>query len=169
VQSAKTWQVDWQVEQWDREEDRLEGYAPDRIVHVRDNALLYNGINLLLKLLIGDSGQAYSNANAYLRVGNSSTAVVAASQIDLQGASKAEVAMDGGYPSVSSNAVTFKSTFDSSTGNFAWEEVGVQNGATPGGGLATNGTVRLLNRKVQSFGTKASGSSWTITLTITIT
>ena len=169
IDTSKTWHVRWLVEKWYVEQDRLDGLPPNEIVEAFDNALLYNGINLLLDLLIGAGGQVYSNANAYMRVGNGTTAVVASSQIDLQGASKAEVVMDASYPSITDNAITFRSTFDGSTGNFAWEEVGVQNGATPGGGLTVDGTVRLLNRKVQAFGTKSAGASWTISLTITVT
>lgn len=129
------------------------------------NLLMYGGASALWDLLIGAGNVTdFSNSNAHIGVGNSSTAA-AATQTDLQGASKHREAVDGSYPShtdgTTSGAatVTFKATFETGDANFAWEEWGVFNAASSG---------RMLNRKVQSFGTKTSSDEWALTVTITI-
>lgn len=124
------------------------------------NMLVNNGAQLLEDALIGTGITAFSNANARLGVGDSSTAA-SASQTDLQAASnKVRVAMDATYPSRSSQTLTFKATFGSAVGNFAWQEWGIFN--------AASGATSMLNRKVESMGTKSSGTTWVLTVTITI-
>jgi hypothetical protein len=57
--------------------------------------------------------------------------------------------------------------FGTADGNFAWQEWGIDIGtATVSSGNTVNAV--LLNRKVASNGTKASGQTWTATATITI-
>ena len=99
----------------------------------------------------------FSNANAHLGVGTSSTAHDPA-QTDLLGGSKARKAMDLTYPQRTANVVTWRATFGESEGNFAWNERGVFNAASGG---------QMLSRKVVSLGTKASGS-WQLTCTDTL-
>lgn len=154
------WHAKWTVEKW-HSQDRFEaGLPPDEVEEVDGNILVTAGINLMLTLLIGGAGTPYNSANAYLGVGDSTTAE-SASQTDLQAATnKLRKAMDSGYPTVSGNQVTFRSTFGSTEANFAWNEVGAFNASTGG---------TMLNRKVVSLGTKSSGATWTLTLTITIT
>jgi hypothetical protein len=110
------------------------------------------------KAIIGDSFTNFSNANAYLGVGNSSTAF-AAGQTDLQGASKTRKAQDATYPQRTGNVLVFKATFGAGDANHAWEEIGVFNAASSGD---------MLCRVVQSLGTK-SGGTWVLTHTVTVT
>lgn len=160
------WKVRWQVDKYapgvkmaDIKAGRAKPYAT---VVQRDNGLCNAGITGMLSLLAGTGTyNAFNAANSYIWVGNSSTAF-AASQTALQGASKTSQIVDGGFPSVSAQTITWKSTYGTSAANHSWDEVGVSNGAT------IAGNVVLLNRKVTSFGTKASGSTWTMTLAITI-
>lgn len=168
--SGKNWKAKWTLEKrwgdW-TDEDILSGRAPDpyETVVIDGNGLLNDGINFLLNRLIGGADGTYpawNNANAHIKVGNG-TAAFAATQTDLQGGSTAEKPMDATYPQVSAQTATWRSTFGSSDANFTWEEVGVKNGSG-----AISSTVKLLNRKVQSFGTKVSGATWTMTLQITI-
>lgn len=107
--------------------------------------------------IIGDSFTAFNNANAHLGVGNGTTAFNA-SQTDLVGASKTRKAMDATYPSRATNVLTFRSTYGSSDGNHAWDEVGVFNAASAGD---------MLCRVVQALGSKSSGT-WTLTHTVTV-
>lgn len=147
----------WTIEKFKSDKDYKEGnsYATDV---AEGNLLLNEGITELLKLLVGDTADAYSNANARLGVGNSSTAA-SASDTGLLGGSTAFKAMEATFPQVSAQTVTFKSVFGSADANFDWEEFTVDNGSTPNDNL---------NRKVESKGTKSSGETWTLTLTITI-
>jgi hypothetical protein len=110
--------------------------------------------------IIGEALTAFNNANAYLGAGDSSTAF-AVGQTDLQASSnKYRQGMDVSYPSRASNVITFRATFASGVGNFAWQENGVFNASTAG---------TMLTRKVANLGTKVSGATWEFTKTITIT
>jgi hypothetical protein len=105
------------------------------------------------------TGTAFNNANSYIGVGDSTTAF-AASQTDLVAATnKLRKAMDATYPQVSTNVITFRSTFATGDANFAWQEWGVFNASSAG---------TMLNRKVESLGTKTSAQTWQFTVTITL-
>ena len=125
------------------------------------NILLAEGIGELWDLVCGlGSPTAFSNANAYIGVGDSTTAESAA-HTDLQAASnKTYKAQAATYPQRSGTTVTFQSVFASGDANYAWQEFTVAN--------ASSGTGKNLNRKVSNQGTKASGQTWTVQLQITI-
>lgn len=127
---------------------------------IEGNLLLNEGITEFLNLLTGGSATAFSNANARLGVGNSTTAA-AATQTALQAVTnKLYKTMEAGYPAVTNQSIAFRSIFGSAEANFAWEEFSVMNGAD-------EGTAKNLNRKVSAQGTKASGQTWQLDLTIT--
>ena len=159
----------WTICRYLSDNDRINGNLPKTIIdgagnvlpgksEFNGNVMLNEGIAALLNLLTGAAETAYSNANAYLGVGESTTAA-AASQTGLQGATKTYKAMESGYPSISGQTVTFKSVFGANDANNAWQEFTVVNASTDAGDN--------LNRKVDNQGTKASGQSWTLDLAIT--
>lgn len=163
--SQKNWAVSWRVEKFfHRDAHEIEGVKPDEVVEIEDNGLLNNGITALLDLLAGGGNYpAYNNANANLGVGDSNVAF-AATQTDLQAAvNKLYKTMDATYPQVAGQSITFRATFGGTDANFAWEEMAVKNGSG-----AVSATVKVLNRRVASSGVKANGSTWTLTLTITV-
>lgn len=132
---------------------RTLGIGPEQVDEVEGNLLLNEGIGLLLDLAIGAGGTPWNAANARLGVGDATTAE-AATQTDLQASTnKVYKAMNATYPSRSAQTVTWQSDFGSSDANFAWNEWTIDNG---------NSAAINLNRKVQSFGTKATGT-WTLT------
>jgi len=105
------------------------------------------------------TGTAFNNASSYIGVGDSTTAFSAA-HTDLQAATnKLRKAMDATYPQVATNVITFRSTFATSDANFAWQEWGVFNASSAG---------TMMNRKVESLGTKTSAQTWQFTVTITL-
>lgn len=123
------------------------------------NLLMTAGANALWTALTGGAIAAFSNANANIGVGDSSTAESAA-QTDLQASSnKLRKGMDAGYPQVSTNQVMFRATFTGGEANFAWNEFGVFNASSSG---------TMLNRKAAAIGTKASGAVWVLTVIITL-
>lgn len=130
------------------------------------NVLLNEGINELWTLVAGTGATPFDNGNAYIGVGDDDT-VANATQTGLQAAENAGThklyqAMDAEYPTYGSSQIaTWRSTFGGPDANFTWEEITVANG---GSDAAKN-----LNRKVQSMGTKASGTSWVASLQIMIT
>lgn len=122
-------------------------------------ALTNAGRDHIASDLVGGSVTEFNNANAYLGVGDSSTAF-AASQTDLQAATnKLRKAMEATYPSIATNVITLRSLFATGDANFAWNEWGVFNASTAG---------TMLNRKVESLGTKTSAQSWQFTVTLTV-
>lgn len=122
-------------------------------------ALTNAGRNLIASAIVGAAYTTFAAANAYIGVGDSSTAF-AASQTDLVAASnKLRKAMDATFPTQATNVLTFQSTFSTSEANWAWEEWGVFNDAAAG---------TMLCRKVESLGTKTSAQSWQINVAITV-
>lgn len=120
---------------------------------------LTNAYRDYLAGLTTGTGTAFTNATSYIGVGDSSTAFVA-TQTDLVAATnKLRKAMDATYPQVAANVMTFRSTFGTSDANYAWNEWAVFNASSSG---------TMLNRKVESLGTKTSAQSWQFTVTITL-
>lgn len=116
------------------------------------------GVTDIAKKIIGESSTVFDNTNAYIGVGDSNTAF-AASQTDLQAATnKLRKAMEASYPQRSGDDLTFRSLFATGDANFAWEEWGVFN--DPSAGV-------MINRKVESLGTKTSAQSWQFDVTLT--
>lgn len=157
-----------------------EDYAritPDDLVTVEGNQLVTVGLERIANLIVGTGGaQAFTGGaggKGLIGVGNSNAAFSAA-HVDLQGASKLFVPVSA-QPAVTAGTGKFSASalFTSTDANFAWEEwcfaIGsgttVKNAAlaTAGGGSAV-----MLNRKVQSLGTKASGAEWTLSADITL-
>lgn len=96
------------------------------------NLATNTGVALMLDLLIGAGGTVYSNANAYVGIGDSTTAV-SASHTDLQASSnKLRVACDSTYPSRASQTVTAQSTFGTSQANYQWNEIAWFNNSSAG-------------------------------------
>jgi hypothetical protein len=133
-------------------------FTPAEIVDVQGNLLVNAGIQLMMDLLIGAGGTVFSNANARLAVGDSSTAA-AAGQTDLQAATnKMRKAMDATFPSRSGQTLTFQSTFGPTDAVWVWNEWAVANSASG---------ATILNRKVEGLGNHTTGT-WVLQVTITI-
>lgn len=168
-----TWEVkldlkkfdgEWTAEQIDA--GLADGAMYDQIER-EGNLLVIGGASALWQQLIGSGAiTAFSNANANLGVGDSTTAA-ADTQTDLQAATnKFRKAMDATYPqhtdstgTAGAKTITFRSTFANADAVFAWQEWAVFNAAAAG---------RMLNRKVESLGTKPSTATWQLTITITL-
>lgn len=123
------------------------------------NVLLNEGIALVLDLLIGESGTALNNSNAYIGVGESNTSA-SASQTGLLGDLLTYRPMETGYPQRSGSTVTWRSVFGPNDANNAWNEFTVSNSNS-------NSGVNL-NRRVSNQGVKASGQTWTLDVSVTL-
>ncbi len=126
------------------------------------NLALNEGLQELIDIICGlGTPTKWDSTNARLGVGDSNTAE-AATQTGLQAATnKVFKAMDASYPVRTNQTVEWRATFGSSDANFAWEEYTIVNAATDEG--------KNLNRKTASKGTKSSGETWTLSLSITFT
>ena len=147
------WHADWKVEKY---HDGVVDGTPDEVLEVEGNLLVNAGIVVMLNLLARNTGTAFTTgANAHVAAG-SNAAAAAAGDTDLGtilGVREVATAV------VSAQTVTFQATFAAGQATGVWEEVGVFN-ALAG--------VTMLNHLVSSLGTKAAGSAWVLTLTITI-
>lgn len=180
-----TWKAKWQVEKFDAadieaagldpavaERDAIvaAGVDPTEVIEREGNLLMYGGASLLWEALMGNGTDTAAqtltyidDTNGYIGVGNSNTAA-AATQTDLLGTDD-RVVFDGSYPDHTDGTgsgaedIVFKSTFTTGDANFDWEEWGVFNAATGG---------RMLNRKVESLGTKTVAASWAFTVTLSL-
>jgi beta-glucanase (GH16 family) len=143
-----------------REAEFHERFQPYEVIEGEGNCLLNVGINEMWDLITGEvsgSGHIFDNAAAQIGVGDSSTAADP-SQTDLQAATNETYkGMENGYPTSTNQKTTFKSSFGESEANYAWNEWVVKQ--------ATSG--KCLNRKVESLGTKSSGT-WTLEVSITL-
>ncbi len=153
------YRTQWVIRKYANDADFEDGHLLEPPTVIDGNLLLTAGITELLQLLCGTGSPiAFSNANARLGVGDSTTAE-SAGQTDLQAASnKTYKGMSATYPQVSGATVTWRAVFTGAEANYAWQEFVVDNGGT---GL------KRLNRKVSNQGTKASGQTWTLDLAIT--
>ncbi|MEB3367403.1 hypothetical protein [Saccharopolyspora mangrovi] len=162
---AVKWRAHWRLEKYLNDEEFAAGNAYE-VIDREGNLLVIGGASALWQRLIGTGVTAFDNTNAHLGVGDSTTAA-ADSQTDLQAASnKLRKAMDATYPqhtdstsAAGAKSITYRSTYASGDANFAWQEWGLFNASSTG---------RMLNRKVESLGTKASGSTWTLTVTLSL-
>jgi len=122
------------------------------------NVALNVGLQYLIDCICGiGTTTKWDNANARLGVGSDATAADP-TQTDLLDATPTWKAMDATYPQRATQVAEWRSTFGSADANEAWNEFAVDNGAT---------AHKLLNRKVEAKGTKASGETWTLSLKIT--
>lgn len=160
-----SWNVHTTLEKWFDEDEHANGFAPDEVETFDGNLLLNAGITRLCNLLIGAGGQAFTNTNSRLGVGDDATAAVA-TQTDLVAATnKYWMTMDATFPSVSAQTITWKATFASGVANFVWAEWGIDAGTTANTGPVV---APMLNRKVATMGTKASGAVWVLTISVLI-
>lgn len=142
------------------DEEALALFGAKQHTAIENNILVNAGINEAWKLVCGGTATAFNNANSYLGVGDSNTAEDAA-QTDLQAATnKLRKAMDTSYPTYgTSQQATWRATFGGTDANWSWQEFAVFNASSSG---------TMLNRKVSDQGTKTSGQTWQLTLTITL-
>jgi len=137
-----------------REAEFHERFKPYEIIEQEGNCLLNSGIDEMWDLVTGavsGASHIYDNAAAQIGVGDSDTAADA-TQTDLQAASnKTYKGMESGYPTSTSQKATFKASFGSGDANYAWKEWVVKQSTS----------AICLNRKVESLGTKSSGT-WTL-------
>ncbi len=143
-----------------REAEFHDSFKPYEVIEGEGNCLLNSGINEMWDLITGvvsGSGHIFDNAAAQIGVGDSSTAATP-SQTDLQAATnKTYKGMESGYPTSTSQKATFKASFGESDANYAWNEWVVKQATS----------AKCLNRKVESLGTKSSGT-WTLEVSITL-
>jgi hypothetical protein len=160
------------------------GLVVERFEHVEveHNILVIGGASVQWQTLIGNGTATaaqpltyYNNGNAYLSVGDSSTAP-ADTQTELQAVTnRLRKAMDATYPlhtdttgTAGSKSIAYRSTYATTDANWAWNEWGLFNTVGTGGPPVTGG--RMLNRAAGAglLGTKTSAATWVFTVTLSL-
>jgi hypothetical protein len=133
------------------------GLKPYEVFEHEGNVLLNAGINQIWSLVCGTGGTQFGTSSL-MCVGTSTTGATAtqAALVGTGTAGSATATMVASYPLYgSSQLASWQGSFGTGVANWAWNEIGVSAGV-------------LLNRLVQSMGTKASGTTWVATLQITL-
>jgi hypothetical protein len=148
----------------------------EECAEIKGNLLLNEGIQRLQDMTMiatpttnQTATNPWSNANAFMGVGDTNTAE-AATQTELlataAAANRFYKAMNATYPSRSNQTVSFQSDFTTTEANFIWNEWTVAAATTGASGAGFLTGTTNLNRKVAALGTKSTGT-WTLTGQIT--
>lgn len=187
AQEKASWNPEWEIKRFESKKDHRAFLKAERDGEVLDlyseiealdlfgapqhsvipgNMMMNIGINNLWKIACSGTGTKLDATNAYLGVGDSSTAE-AATQTELQAATnRFYQVMDGSFPTYGTSQLsTYQITVASANANFAWNEMGLTAGETVGSPPTAN---NLTCRKVSAQGTKLSGQTWVLTYTVTI-
>jgi hypothetical protein len=158
----------------------------DGTAEAAGNALTLQGLVCITSLITGvavaNTKYPFIFAGAVVGEGSVSTAW-ANTDIHLGGDGSTSTAnyqqIDAAFPTLTATyvpVITAQSTVASADGNFAWNEWcwatgtgAITKGATLASVYATGASAAMLNHKIASLGTKASGAAWVFTTTITIT
>ena len=136
---------------------------PVETVEIDGNLLMYGGASALWDLFSGGGNVTpFDDTNAYLEVGDSTTAA-AATQTTLQGTNKSRKPMSAGYPQHTDGttsggaSIIYRAVWADADAVFDWNEWGLFNAASGG---------RMANRKVAALGLKPNTQSWQLTVTL---
>lgn len=152
------------------------GDPEDGTTEAHGNLLTTVGLNLMTNLLIGGTtAGSFKNAQAIVGVGTSTTtANIADTALGSDGTANAWYQQaDSANPTQSNGVITCVCTVTTGNANFAWNEwcfASTTAGTITGGttlASVSSGTEVMWNHKIQSLGTKASGS-WVLTATLTL-
>jgi len=141
------------------------GIAPSEVLEIEGNLLTLVGAQRILDCLIGaaTTTQMFNATNARIGVGDNNTAAANTdTNLGVGGSNRYWQLVTS--VTRTTQSVAFVATFTGGTGNYAWQEWGLDNGSAS----SNAATAPLLNRKVSSLGTKTSAASWAFTVTISI-
>lgn len=173
----------WHVDRWDADQTAwaarrcqgqpepadfaLLGVRPFLATELTGNLITNAGWTRLLNLLIGTgSTQAADSTHTRIGVGDSNTAEAYADTA-LGAATNKLYKLVTGAGTVGTRTLSFAATFGTSEANWAWNEFGLDIGATAD---STTVAAVFFNHKAGiAQGTKASGQTWTATATLTFT
>lgn len=149
--------------------------TPSSTAEADGNLLTTAGLQRITNLIIGSGAAAFNTSQSVVGVGATNTAATTGDTA-LAGNGSSTTAWyqaTDSVPTAVNGVLTAISTFTSSNGNFAWNEwcwVVSTGTITAGNAIASIGATanQILNRKVASLGTKASGASWVFTTTVTL-
>ena len=113
----------------------------------------------LMKIASVETNTSLTLENLYDDTGGAGAASeISPTETDLAGGSKTYKGMEATFPTSTTQKATFKSSFGSSDANHVWNEWVVKQSTS----------TKCINRKVSAMGTKASGSTWTLEVTVTL-
>lgn len=158
-----------------RELEALGRITPDEITPwMHGNLLVTVGLTRIAKLIAGEAVDPFNAAKGIIAVGDSATAAVVGDTDLVAATNKYYEDLDAAPNTATAGVISAAATFGSGIAEFVWNEwaIGVAanadvtpaNTKTGAGGAASI----ILNRKVQSLGTKGAGSTWTLQMSVTL-
>ena len=140
------------------------GVAPTDQREAAYNLMVNGGITAMLNLLCGIAATNYSATNARICIGDGNGSVPTPTAADATlTANTNRYNKQVSSVSVSGQTATWVATFGPTVANFTWNEWGIDSGGGDGSGAASG----LLNHKGVYLGAKVSGTTATVTVTIT--
>ena len=148
------------------------GIDPSDSIDKPGNLLTTAGLTRLVSLLNGAGGQALTNTATRIGTGNGGGSAAVGDTALSASAGAANQwwqIMDATFPSASGAVLTAKSTFGTADGNYVWAEWAIDVGTpTVSSSAVVSATGPMMNHKTAAaLGTKASGSIWAFTVTVT--
>lgn len=141
------------------------GIMPTSVIEQEGNLLTLVGAQRVLDCMIGaaTTTQMFNATNARIGVGDNNTAAANTdTNLGVGGSNRYWQLVTS--VARTTQSVAFVATFTGGTGNYHWQEWGIDNGNAS----SNAATAPLLNRKVVDLGTKTSAASWTFTVTLSI-
>ena len=134
------------------------------VISGKGNLLTYGGASAFWNRLVNSTPTVgvFNLANTYIGVGTDSATAAAATQTALVGTNflkQATAVNHTDATTAGAQQCVIITTFATTDANFAWNEWGIFNAASGG---------RMLNRKVESLGTKTSSATWQLTVTLSL-
>jgi len=145
-----------------------------------ENLFTTTGVNTLFTIALSGVGTANTSGSAALataefnstqsRIGVADgTTAATASDSDIQSTgSNKEWLVVSSAPVVSTNTMTFTTTFGTGDANYAWNNFGIDNCGGSNATSTTRSGGTMLDHVVSAQGTKASGQSWVPSFSLSI-
>ncbi len=174
------WRAHWSIKKFlgdypgmAAEEIEAAGVVPYEVLEIDGNCLLNDGINaIILPAVVGSLATPLNGTDGCMGVGDSSTAAGPTQTGLVAGTNHLWVLLSATPTVGSSQQLVASATFSSAQANWVWNEICVGVTSTPASlpanSAAPPATAHVLNRLVQNLGTKASGTTWTGQLTVTL-
>jgi hypothetical protein len=150
--------------------ERNHGVMPSRILDAEGNSLVNTGLQRVSDLIIGSGAQAFTTSRGMTGVGDSSTAFAVTQTTLVAGTNTLYKAIDSA-PGSATGVITAQTTYQTGDANYAWNEwcLAIATAAPVSSSSFSTATTSgiMLNRKVQSLGTKVSTAVWVLQVTVT--
>ena len=159
-----------------RELEALGTIEPDEITPwMHGNLIVTVGLSRFMKLFAGEAVDPFNFAKGFIAVGDSSTAAAAGDTDLVAATNKYYRPLDATPTTSTAGTVSAAATFVGGIAEWAWNEwcIGIASNSSVTGATtkttAAGSSAIIVNRKVQSLGTKGASTTWTLQMSVALT